>query len=419
GYLVDAFRLISPREIDKIKSHFVCCFASETAVVDKEDGFFQVRFKDGKGPFTYTKDEFMKMWDKSFIVAPVTTNVWCEKGEGDNAIYVIYSYHDEEFEKWEEALRFIFSQETDIAKLAYIDELGLIPYETIKRTMDSERISEEEAFSKVKKSLETEVKNIKNGGVIYDSNPSYNKLYKFLAKYKIECFMEDLKYDNWYRIIKFDELNLPKLIQLYFLNGDIDNYVQYKRKYIDAFRELNIVQRDKNFIEQIVFLMNRNPEKIFFTIRGIGHLGLEEKLAERGIKVRYIILGAEDIEQNLANQQVIQIYRNLNVNIEADKEFMLILKAELQEMLRIYIALRDNKNVLDSTREANNMLANLEIEEVMKLYPEVKDVLMKNRGKLGDFKDICRLIYTLVEQKIASKMGQIMGEQNNEVDNGL
>jgi len=398
GLLYDFFCLVDFKDIENIRSPFLCIASGDLVNVSKRGIFFDI--EDKKGLQTLTQDEFIDLWDRGFIIAPIPTNVWCDKGKGDTNFYIIYAYHDDEFERWEKTLNYIFNEiEKKNKKIAYIDELGLIPYESVEHTMRFKNISEEEAFQEIKKTLEEEIKNIKTGVAIYDSNSTYNKLYTLLARNKVECYMEDLTYDNWKEIVNFDALEVNKLARLYFLNGDIGNYVMYKKIYIDTFWKLNVKQRDEHFAEQLEYLIKNNPDKIFFTIRGIGHLGLEEKLINRGINTRYIILGNDDLEKSLINQQIIQVCRNLDVEIPPDEELKLILGGEFEEFIRAYLMLC-GRNILQAIAETKTLLSNLSKEKIRELFNEVKKKVSENKGKITDQKELYKLIYSIIEAEV-------------------
>jgi hypothetical protein len=260
-------------------------------------------------------------------------------------------------------------------------------------------LDEKQAFEKCKRMLEKEVEGLGKGIAIYDPSPTYNSLYKFLAKNKVKSTMEDLKYDNWKEIVKFDALSTDILAQRYFLNGDVSNYMKFKKLYCFGFWEFNVKRRDRNFVKQLVDLIKTHSDYAIFTIRGIGHFGLEEKLAKRGVKVQFILLGNELLEENLINQQIMQVYFNHHISLSQDNIFRMILEAQVEEILRLYFY-KDTKNTLIATQKARELLTLLDNEALFKIFTGIRDVLEKNPKYPED--KIPELVYNLT-QKIISK----------------
>ncbi len=400
GNIVDCFKLLQKEDIVKISGQTVSFYKNELSLL-KITNRVHISIKNLSTNSTIEKtiQEFLKEWEGGYIVAPILINTWCEQGEEGEVFYIIYSYHDEDFLRIKKAMDFIFNLSNN-KEVCYIDELGLIPYESIEREKKYKNISEEEAFNEIKSMLQNELKRIKEGYTLYDPEPTYSKIYSYLAQRKIECYMEDLQYENWKRIVQFDELKISKIAQLYFLNGDVDNYLKYKKTYIKGFWQLNVNIRDRIFADQVEKLIKDNPEKVFFTIRGIGHLGLIKKLTSKGIKVRYIILGEKDLQTSLINQQVLQICYDLGIKLLPDDETLLLLQAEIQELLRAYIGYFEKKHTLKSTVQANEMIRKLDLDDIYSIFSQTHIAIKEKKVKVKYIPDIYKLIYNLVQEAV-------------------
>ncbi|MCM8784596.1 MAG: hypothetical protein NC818_07555 [Candidatus Omnitrophica bacterium] len=285
-------------------------------------------------------------------------------------------------------------------KVIYLDELGLIPYETVRNIMEVEKISEEEAFLKAKRMLAEELEGIEKGIPIYDSLDTYTKIYNFLAQNKIKSVMEDLGYQNWKNIISFDEQKFFDISFAHFVLNDISNYLRTIKIYRDNYGRYNIKDRDTNFTNQILRLKNDFPDAILFTIRGLSHIGLSEELTKQGINVEMVIIGEGILENNIIYQSMLHIYEDLNVKLPDEEE--IYLKIIPQEYLRLYFTEVQHNSTAQATREANRLIYKLSKDDCFTLSRELKDVLYTGRFK-NDLEGLYRFFYEWIQKRVSEK----------------
>jgi hypothetical protein len=366
------------------------------STIVKNNGL-QFEIYQGKNWRSLSYVEFFQNWDNNEIISPFICNVWYEcksVGNATGTIKIIYSYHDVESEKLLKAVETILGEAKEKPPF-YVDELGLIPYETIKNYMELYKLDEKQAFEKCKEMLKGEVENVGEGISIYDPNSTYNALYRFLADHKVKSTMEDLKYENWKEIVKFDALGTNILAQEYFLRGEVDNYIKFKKLYCFGFWEFNVKRRDQNFLEQLINLIKTYPDYTIFTVRGIGHFGLEEKLAKNGVNVQFILLGDGQLEENLINQQIMQVYFNHHIKLSKENIFRMILESQIEELLRLYFY-RKGQVTSTATKACKTLLRSLRNEDIFEIFREVKEKIDEDfpQHKLPD------LIYELIKNLI-------------------
>ncbi|MCM8793545.1 MAG: hypothetical protein NC898_03650 [Candidatus Omnitrophica bacterium] len=341
-----------------------------------------------------------------FFLSPYLCNLWISLYRKDNLkdaspIYLIFSYHDEDFSKLEKAMERVLNlARSRNRKVIYLDELGLIPYETVRNIMEVEKIPEEEAFLKAKRMLAEELEGIEKGIPIYDSLDTYTKIYNFLAQNKIKSVMEDLGYQNWKNIISFDEQKFFDISFAHFVLNDISNYLRTIKIYRDNYGRYNIKDRDTNFTNQILRLKNDFPDAILFTIRGLSHIGLSEELTKQGINVEMVIIGEGILENNIIYQSMLHIYEDLNVKLPDEEE--IYLKIIPQEYLRLYFTEVQHNSTAQATREANRLIYKLSKDDCFTLSRELKDVLYTGRFK-NDLEGLYRFFYEWIQKRVSEK----------------
>lgn len=400
GYPVGLYSLLNKDDILKIPV-FLTKIDGKLSLVKNIQGRMIISQTDSETNLSY--EQFLKMWKSSKVVSPFICNIWYSsepEGEITGSVKIIYSYHDMKFQELLQPSRQILEGAKDKPPL-YVDELGLIPFGTIENYRKIYNLDEKQTFEKCKEMLEKEVENLGKGIPIYDPLPTYNSLYKFLAENKVNSVMEDLNYENWKKIVKFDAFNFDILANRCFLKGDVNNYMKFKKLYCFGFWEFNVKQRDSNFVEQLINLIKHYPQYAVFTIRGIGHFGMEEKLAEKGIKTQFILLGKGLLEENLINQQIMQVYFSHHITLSKDNIFRMILEAQIEELLRVYFYNNVTKDALTATQKVRKILAALDNETIFKIFAEVKNIMDDNPQYSQD--KVPELIWKLIQEITGEK----------------
>lgn len=411
GIPVGKYRVVERSDLSKILTPFICKLNKYDWIVVSDVSSNMVEFYDSNNKlFTLPKQNFLEEWD-GIVIAQFPIGIWLTSvGKGfphKEAIrfYIIYAYHDEDFARIKSAIDMIFEESKKQGKkIIYVDELGLIPFETIRTYSKTNNIPEKEAFEAIKKTLSRELEGVERGIPIYDSLWTYNNLYQYLANKKVKCVMEDLDYLNWQDIVVFDYLGYDKIASFFYTNGNIYSYANYMKKYCESFWKFNISLRDENFSNQVSNLLKENPDCLIFTIRGLGHLGLEEKLTHRGIMSNFIIIGDGKLEDNLTNQHLLRVYYNLGV--KTDKiENRLFLTAFIQENLWNYFRSIENLPSRISILKTNALLrkiSNEDVEEFSKFWPEYLSEYVQTK-EIKNAEDIFSFVYHLVKKKVENK----------------
>jgi hypothetical protein len=343
--------------------------------------------------------KFFNSWEGCFISQPlVDFEMELYPSKGKNDFYIIYSYHKEKFEEAKPILdRLIKLSKKENKKLIYIDELGLIPKQTIENRMKWAKISEREAFEKVRKEILKEDDSIEKGIPVYEPNyPFYNELYKYLAKYKIKSIMENLQYENWKQIVQFDDLKLDQEAIKYFSLGKVSQAVDTMYKYLTGFWLHNVNNREKNFSNQILKLKETYPDSIIFTIRGIGHYGIGEKLHLLGMGVREVILGKGNFCDNFVSGQYLEVLKTNNVKLQESEEKNLILKNFTQEYLRIYFNKKFN-DLTKATIVSKKIVDKIKMQDLILISFLIKRGFIKGKLKTAD--DVYNFVYNWVKKK--------------------
>jgi len=342
-----------------------------------------VLFTNGR-QFNITTEAFFEEWIDPVIISYFLTDMWLNdfsiiKDIEETHFFIIYSYHDENFSLLEKAVKHIFDiAESEGKKVIFIDELGLIPEDAIKRKMQVSNIREEDAFSQIKESIFRENEMLEKGIPLNIGTESYRKLYRLLAKYRIKSIVEDLKYQNWKDIVKLDQVPFIELEYVSFLVNDLDKYFNTAKINWETFWKFNVDVRDDNFSDQVLRELNKYDEYVFFTIRGIGHYGLEERLSKRGIKADFITIGKGQLEDNLNYQQIYQVYSTLGINIPEQIKVDLILKAKVEEYLRLYFYTFEGLNLREATLKANKICKKISVSDIN----NISSLLSKNLSTL-------------------------------------
>ncbi len=356
-----------------------------------------VQLISNRGEIVVGQDEFFKNWSGSFISLPLAgvLVIRYKPAQEKGRIVFLYSYHNEEFYLFKEIFDKLYKQANNAGyNLIYVDELGLIPEKSI-RTINNK--SERDGFESAKYSLLRELKLIEKGIGISDPTQFYDRIYHYLAKFKVRVEMENLNYENWKAITAFDELELNQLAVKLFCHGNIDGYVEKIKEYNQGFWEYNVLIRDKYFQDQIEKLAEANPNSLIFTLRGLGHYGMEENVKVRGFTTETMILGNGRFQELLVPDQYIQILRRNQVEIDPDQERISYLRAFPVECLRNYLHKRLNFTISEATVKANQVVKNLNEQDIQRLALDINHGIAE--GRLRNSDAVYEFVYWWLKKK--------------------
>jgi hypothetical protein len=381
------------------------CLVSEISQVPQ--GYF-IRYSDSSAKSRLVDAEaFLKLWNGHIFSLPLV-NVLAERIRSrdhyEGRFIAIYSYHRENFDKLRKVLEDLREQAMRLGKkLVYVDELGLIPVESVKNMQESSKLSEKEAFESSKKSLGDEVRGFEKGISVYDENPFYQAQYSYLANNKIKSYMEDLDYENWKRIVAFDNLNIHNEAIRAFCLGDIETYLNKLKEYTKGFWLYNVKERDEIFRKQINNIAKENPKEIIFTLRGIGHLGTEEKLELKDFTIETMVIADGDFNDNLVSDQMSQVLLSNGVNIEPREERLLHLRSFPEECIRAYLQ-RTIEDLALATRMAKKVVDRMNEEEIKRLSRDISYAFAK--GNISNADHLWDYVYTWAKDR-----GKIISEE--------
>lgn len=366
---------ISSKDVTKVTPPFILCTKEKRLIlvsdISRERGYIKY-LGDENQICEVSIESFQNLLeDATLILSNFTAGVWLSPvlgNEGNNkSFYIIYSNHDENFEAIRDAMSYVLNiAKQNNQEVIYIDELGLIPLETITYHKNLYKVIEEDAFNKVKNMLSDDLAKLEKGQPIYDSLDTYNNIYSYLATNRIKSLMEDLKYLNWQDIIILDYMGFDKNAFFSFTIGNTALYKATMKDYVYNFWKNNIYLRDNNFSQQVIKLIKDNPGKLIFTIRGIGHYGLAEMLENNGIDTKFFVVGDGMLKENLINQHILFIDYSTGVDVANSVE-ELILKSLPQEYLRNYFIEIQHKKSREAIIFANRLISKLKNEDIVNL----------------------------------------------------
>ncbi|MCX5657840.1 MAG: hypothetical protein NTZ48_06425, partial [Candidatus Omnitrophica bacterium] len=371
-----------------------------------EKGIF-VRYANPQGlEITAPGYDFINKWNGHIFSLPLV-NILAERTRSEESksgrFIAVYSYHKEDFGKLKQLLEDMRKETEGAGRIfVYIDELGLIPAESVKKMGNSMKLSEKEAFERAKKSLAAEIEGFERGISTYDENPFYQAQYSYLAKNKVKSCMEDLDYENWKRIVAFDNLNIHDKATRAFCLGDTKTYIKKLEEYTNGFWLYNVKERDENFRKQITKIARDYPESVIFSLRGIGHYGLEEKLDLKGFSIETYVIAEGDFNENLVSDQMSQVMFSNGVNVAPKEDNLLYLRSFPEECIRSYLE-KDVKSLTLSTRLAKKIIDRMTEGDIKRLSRDISFAFAK--GKISKPEDIWNYVY-----KWADIRGKIIKE---------
>jgi len=375
--------------------------------VEKKSGSYKFRcvLLDGKIEYI-SQDEFLSLWDGGIFSLPLVGIMAKRLNVGsldaDSRFIAIYSYHSgeedfEEFKKIVERLR--IEAEENGQKLIYLDELGLIPEDSVIKKMKSEDMSKEEAFEDIRRSIIREDEMLEKGIPVHLPNSFYNDFFSYLAKHKIKSIAENLDYDLWKIIVRFDDFKLHDKAMGFFVARNFAAYTDTMKEYTQGFWKYNVKKRDLLFKKQVEEIMKKYPDTLIFTLRGIGHYGMEESISIDNFSVGTYVFAEGMFFDNLISSQDLYVLWSNGVNVNTYRQEIMLLKSFIQEAIRSH--LKDKgMGIAGATRVSVDMTKNLDKEDIMKLSAQMQKATLLRRLKKSE--DIWKFIYNWVNNTIDS-----------------
>ncbi len=386
GVYLNRFTLAyKAKDITALNEPFIVRFNNSYCVIKVEKN--KVEISSNKYSDNISKEEFLSLWKGGLISVPIV-NVLLKRYTPLNSkgrIVCVYSYHNEEFYLFRKIFDKIYQEAKDEQNnFIYVDELGLIPEESVDKLIQQDKLTEKEAFLNAKSSLLTELKFIEKGIGISDPTEFYDKIYSYLAKFKLDVEMENLQYENWKAIVAFDELNLNQLAVTLFCRGNVDRYLETIEQYNQGFWRYNVTIRDRFFKNQIEEITRQNPRACIFILRGLGHFGMEEDLKIPGFTTETMIIGKGEFRDLLVPDQFVQILKRNGVALDKDTERILYLRAFVAECLRSYFQKRLNFEISSATVKANRTISMLGEDKIYRLSLDINHGIAEGRLRSTD-----------------------------------
>jgi len=390
----------------KVDSAFLIYLEGEGYVVvkdvtDKGSLQFECILSDGKIKYL-EKEKFLSLWNGDIFCLPLM-NIMAKRlnsgsAEAENRFVVIYSYHTgEDFSKLSKILDELrYDAQRQSRRLIYLDELGLIPDESVKSKMKLNNLSKKEAFLDIKQSIIREDEMLRHGIPVNIPNPFYSKLFSYLAQYKIKSIVEDLDYNLWKQIVRFDNLKLHDKATNSFFVRDLDEYVDLMKEHTKGFWEYNVKRRDKHYRDQIEDIMSKYPNALIFVLRGIGHYGMEEDINTSDFSVQTYVFCDGKFNDNLVGSQLLHVLWSNGVRVEEDEEKMMFFKSFPQEAIRAHLK-NKGMSISKATRISSDIVKNLNEKDIISLSADMRRATLL--GKLKKTEDVWEFIYNWMENK--------------------
>lgn len=303
GLLIGAYRLEEPVETVTLRTPFLTGWQGELCLVRRfsQDTVEIQTFEENTTKTSLSKEAWLNRWTHPIFLSPPQPNVLVESLRGEVvpetapvfcSIYRFCEENERAARHLSELVQKILARAVAEQRvIVYVDELGLIPEETVK-TMGFGK-SEEEAYKWVRETLDGELRGLERGIASYDKSPLYQELYKVLAfqakqGVKIRAISEDLTYALWKKIVDCDHETDPKrheLIKL-FLGLKLDLLAATSLDIIRRRWMVNDWERDEAFLKQISSIIQENgANTLVLTLRTGAHLGIETRLPLSGTQL--------------------------------------------------------------------------------------------------------------------------------------
>ena len=295
-------------------------------------------------------------------------------------------------------------------EVVFLDAVGLIPEKTVKGYGGEK--DEQLAFQKALEAIRRETEGLEKGIPMYDgTSPLWAALYRFLAQHRVHSVIEDLEYDLWKRIVEFDAHGLEIQALQELLTGYPEAAARTMLEYIRKFRELNCLERDKRFAQQIerMFQLETGKGPLLWVVREISHYGLlEGLLIRRSLRLQVKILGSVHgrLLDLLKTPPLEELLFNLGVELSNHEQELLSLRRALKMLLLPSIPAqgKDWRGRIEFFSKAH--IDDLDLEEIRELFEELHDPLWVRLGHPIDK----RLYYLLKDKGVIPDDGPELDE---------
>ncbi|MDP8234277.1 MAG: hypothetical protein P9M06_05700 [Candidatus Saelkia tenebricola] len=395
GVFLESYKLKGETCLSKINSQFIFyheeygyCLALKNNTEQKTLNYLNMKdeVKDIKW------ERFLKESEEIIFSLPIENVLFERVKEMSDpllgkfvAIYTHHKYSNMELVK-DTIVRLKEEAKNKEWRTLYIDELGLILPKTIENYMSVYKLSEKDAFERVKKIIKSEVNNLAQGHSIYDSLPFYGQLYSYLAKIKMDSTIEDLDYELWREIVAYDrEKDYQQAIREFALTN-FENYIRKTKESIAFFYVYNMKERDELFIKQIGTLMAENPNTLIFTIRGLAHYGVEEKIKNPNWRVESIIVSDGKIYETFSRGTWIQTLWMNGIKFSSEFETLEIAKVFIQDIITFTLQEEKKLNLISARRISYMAVNRMEGKDIKEIFQLLK--MYKGLGIFRDSRDL-------------------------------
>ncbi len=309
-------------------------------------------------------------WHREIIGVPPVSLFFSLSNPRNNTspdVCIFFTFHYTMFEELKQPLNIIKDVWAGAEEVIYIDELGLIPPDSVQRYMKMYGLGEKDAYQKIKSLLNKELMSLSKGRTIYDSNPFYFELYKFLSVWKPNCYIEDLPYELWKKIVEVDKVTFRIEILKIFLREEFKRFEETCFEYLNNFILVNGVLRDKNLVAQINRLKDRTPASKIFTIRGIGHLGIISDVAQIDSDAWFFISCKKDILLAMPYKYWVYSFRKLGAEFPLRGDLLMYAYCILEDILGVYLA-NQGIEYVEAIAKAKIILGRIKTKDMLKKF---------------------------------------------------
>lgn len=421
GLLIGAYRLEGDAGKTALRTPFLTWWQGEPCLVRRisQDAVEIATFGENAPALSLSKESWFSRWTHPIFLSPPQPNVLVESLRGEvvpptaPVFCSIYRFCGED----EQATRLL----TDLTQrllaqaaaeqrtIVYVDELGLIPEETVK--MRCFGGSEEEAYKRVREVLDGEVQALEKGMASYDKSPLYREFYKILASQtrrgvKVKAVSEDLTYALWKKIVNCDHETDPKrqeLIKL-FLGLQFESLATAT---INIFRlrwMVNDWERDEAFLKQIASLIQENgPNTFVLTLRTGAHFGIETRLPISGVRLLSYALSETPEPEYLLTENYLGLLWNNGVVLPSHEVALLAARDILSGPLVTY-KVAEGRSPYRVQWETQKALAKIDYQDLLRIAVAIiaNFFVLKQRGEESKF-DLAKTMYEETEKILVEK----------------
>lgn len=425
GALVGAYKLEESPEKVALRTPFLTWWQGDFCLVR---GFSQEAVEitpiDGDAsPTLLSKKDWVSRWPHPILISPPQPNVLVESLRGEvvsrtaPTFCCIYRFCEEE-ETMTRHLAHLVQELIAQAwaehrTIVYVDELGLVPEETVKAMGIG--LSEQEAYKRVRELLDREVKDLEKGYASYDKSLLYRELYEVLASQarqgvKLKAVSEDLTYELWKKIVERDHETDPKRDELLklFLLCQLERLAVMAVEIIRLRWEVNDWERDEAFLNQIASLIQEHGKNVLIlTLRTGAHMGIETRLPLSGVRLLSYALSEVPEPEYLMAESYLGLLWNNKVILPSQEVALIAARDVLSGPLVAYKA-KSGVPLYRAQWEVHKALLNVDYQDLQRIafITAFKYVLLQRQGKKVELLEMLREeTENILAQKGASPAG--------------